>query len=373
MTGCEAAIRPARAVIDPGALLHNLSVVRRHAPDSRVMAVVKADAYGHGLVPVARWLAPHVDALAVATAGEGRVLRQAGIEGPVVVLHGMNDAGEWRCVLEHDLEPVIHSLHQLRILSALQQGERMPRRLWIKLDTGMHRLGLGSADLPALDAWLAECSERPEVVWMTHFACADDAGDDTTRQQWQRFCTLLEGREGPRSAANSAAIMAWPETHADWVRPGIMLYGGSPLAGREGPELDLKPVMRFEAPLLAVREVRAGEGIGYGLAWHADRDTRIGIVAAGYADGYPRHAPSGTPAGLRGHRLALAGRVSMDMLAIDLGQVEAVPGEWVELWGETVPVDTVAAVAGTIGYELLCATAGRTRHVWQEAVSAPDT
>ena len=375
MTGSEPAIRPAEAVIDTEALRHNLGRVRQNAPRARVMAVVKADAYGHGLIPVARALASHVEALAVATCGEGLALRRAGIETPLVVLHGMHTVEEWKLALQATLVPVLHDPAQLPGLIEAAGSAGAPRMLWFKLDTGMHRLGLGCEQVAALLDRLRALPGDPQIGWMTHFAEADDPRSSFTTEQIERFRRCLRDRPGPRSLANSAAILAHPDSHADWVRPGIMLYGASPLAGKLGPELGLRPAMRLQAPLLAVRELRKGEGIGYGRAWQAPRDMTVGIVAAGYGDGYPRHAPSGTPLGLRGREVALIGRVSMDMLAIDLSGIERPrPGEPVELWGETVPVDRVAAASGTIGYELLCAVAGRTRH--REATtgfSAPDT
>ncbi len=375
MTGSGPAIGPAEVLVDPQALLHNLGRVRQNAPRARVMAVVKADAYGHGLIPVARALAPQVEALAVATCGEGLALRRAGIETPVVVLHGMHAAEEWQQALRARLLPVLHDPAQLPGLIEAAGSAGAPRMLWLKLDTGMHRLGLECEQVAAVLDRLRALPGDPQIGWMTHFAEADDPGSSFTTEQIERFRRCLRDRPGPRSLANSAAILAHPDSHADWVRPGIMLYGASPLAGKLGTELGLRPAMRLQAPLLAVRELRKGEGIGYGRTWQAPRDMTVGIVAAGYGDGYPRHAPSGTPLGLRGREVPLIGRVSMDMLAIDLSGIEKPQsGEPVELWGETVPVDRVAEASGTIGYELLCAVAGRTRH--REATtgfSAPDT
>ncbi len=345
------------AVIDLDALRHNFRLLRARAGCARVMAVVKADAYGHGLVPVARALAEEADALAVAHLSEARVLRRAGIRTPIVLLHGALGEGEWREVLALGLQPVVHRAGQVDLLERLRPAR--PPAVWLKVDTGMHRLGVAPAELPELHRRLTRLLDGPPRL-LSHLACADEPDGAFHARQVERFLSLTEGLPGERSLANSAALLGRPDLALDWVRPGIALYGASPFPGRRGGEWGLRAAMTFQARLIAVRALAAGEAVGYGAAWRAPRDLPLGTVAAGYGDGYPRACPSGTPVHVRGRPAALAGRVSMDLITLDLSAAPgAVPGDAVTLWGGDLPVETVAAAAGTIPYELLTRLGGR--------------
>jgi alanine racemase len=348
-------MRPAIATIDLRALRHNLGVARRRAPKSRIVAVVKANAYGHGAARILPALA-EAEMLGVACLEEAIALREAGAGQPIVLLEGVYAADELFECFRLGLEVVVHEPGQLRMLELA----RLPRPLtaWLKVDSGMGRLGFRPE--AAASAWrrLRACPAVEKVRLMSHLARADEPGDPATPEQIRRFVAL--DLPGERSCANSAGLLGWPAAHGDWVRPGIMLYGVSPMPGRSGLDDGLLPVMTLETRLIAVKEVRAGEAIGYGGTWRAPSDRRIGIAAIGYADGYPRHAPSGTPVLVEGRPAPLAGRVSMDMIAVDLaGHPAAAVGARVVLWGEGLPIEQLAARAGTIGYELLCGLAGR--------------
>jgi alanine racemase len=345
--------RPVRARIDLSALQHNLSIVRKAAPRSRIMAVVKANGYGHGAVLVARAL-KSADAFAVASIGEALQLREAGISHPLVLLEGVFVAGELEAVANHDLQLVVHSLQQLEWLE--QSRLSAPLHLWLKVDTGMHRLGMQPGQI--LDAWqrLSALVARRggSLRLMSHLACADEPEHPCNDQQLAAFRAVPIDR-AERSLANSAALLSCSDMHFDWVRPGIMLYGASPFLASALQQTGLQAVMTFESSLIDVRQRHKGEGIGYGQTWTCPRDMAIGVVAAGYGDGYPRHAPSGTPVLVNGKVMPLVGRVSMDMLCVDLReQPDARAGDPVQLWGACLPVDAVALRAGTISYELLC-------------------
>jgi alanine racemase len=348
------------ATIDLAAIRHNLGVVRREAPRSKVMAAIKADGYGHGAVPVARALEDHADAFAVAALEEALVLREARIQAPLALLEGILSLEEARLCLRHSLQVVVHDHWQLEILESLPQGARV--LLWVKLDSGMHRLGFPLGDVPGL--W-RRIQARPDwefCGWITHLACADEPGNPATHEQVEAFRRALEGLPGARSIANSAGLIAWPEARADWVRPGLMLYGASPLPGKTGADLGLRPAMRFESRLIAVREYPAGAAIGYGATWRCPEAMRIGVAAVGYADGYHRSLPSGTPVRVRDRSVAMVGRVSMDMITLDLRAVpDARVGDPVLLWGPGLPVEQVAERAGTVAYELLCGLTQRVR------------
>ncbi len=353
-----------QARIDLAALQHNLQRARALAPASKIMAVVKANAYGHGLrgcLPVLS----QADALAVATLEEAGKLRGAGFAGRVLLLEGVGTATELQQAHQWSLDLVIHQPYQLELLA--QQG--LDFALWLKVDTGMHRLGFPMDQLNSVMERLRLLPVPPrEVVLMSHFCCADQPGDGKTRQQIEHFARLARSWSGACSLANSAGILQWPESHYDWVRAGAMLYGISPVAGKTAAELGLQPAMRFQAQVLAVNPVKAGEQVGYGARWQSPRDTRIAIVSAGYGDGYPRHAADGTPVAIDGRCYSLAGRVSMDMLAVDVGPNSPVqPGMPVELWGRAVAVDTVAGYADTIGYELVLRLTSRV-HVIHEGL-----
>ena len=344
--------RPAQAMLDLAALRHNLGVARALAPNSRVMAVVKANGYGHGALVVAQQLAPLADALAVACIEEAVALREAGIAVPILLLQGVFEAAELPLVAELDLWLSITNAQQLAWLEEASLAR--PLQCWLKLDTGMHRLGVAPAEAAALYRRLRSTPQAlPEPVLCTHFAAADDLASDQTREQIALFEQLTAPLPAPRSAANSAGVLAWPEAHYDWVRPGYMLYGNSPMAGAHPNARALRPVMTLQSAVTGLREVAAGAVVGYGATWTATRPSRIATVSVGYGDGYPRHAPSGTPVLVKGYRAALAGRVSMDMITVDVTDLPTVRlGDPVVLWGEGLSVDEVARHVGTIGYEL---------------------
>lgn len=316
------------------------------------MAVVKANGYGHGLAWAANTL-KEADGFAVASTEEGMQLRLAGIVKPIMLLEGFFSADELPALQLRQLAPVLHNEQQLHLLES--HPAVLPHAVWIKLDTGMHRVGFAPDRLADVLARLRKLSAIRELRVLTHFANADDVTDNTTRTQIESFGSSVNGLGLETSLANSAGIVAWPDSHADWVRPGIMLYGASPLHGKSAHELDLQPVMTLESALIAVHPRRKGEAVGYGGDFVCPEDMPVGVAAVGYGDGYPRHAPAGTPVLVNGSRVPLIGRVSMDMITVDLRtQPNARVGDPAVLWGAGLPVDEVAAHAGTISYELLC-------------------
>lgn len=345
--------RPARALLDAGALKHNLQQVRRHAPRARIMAVVKANGYGHGLAWVARTLRESTDAFGVSSIEEGLQLRAAGITQPVCLLEGFFTADELPLLSQQRLEPVVHHEAQLRALATVPASS--PLTVWVKVDTGMHRLGFPPAVVPEV---LKQLRSAPAVAGariMSHFARAEFSNDAVTQSQIDDFANLTRNLGLETSLANSAGILAWPASHLDWVRPGIMLYGASPLEQQGVAALDLRPVMTLESALIAVQPRKKGDAIGYGGDWRCPEDMPVGVAAIGYGDGYPRHAPPGTPVLVNGRRVPIVGRVSMDMITLDLrSQPQAKIGDPVVLWGQGLPVEEVAEKAGTLSYELLC-------------------
>ncbi len=347
-----------RAEVSAAALRANLARIREVAPHSRVMAVVKANAYGHGLVPTALCLAD-ADAFAVARLDEALALRGAGVRKPIVLLEGVFNAEQLAEAARQNLEIVVHEREQLELLERAPDGHRFV--VWLKIDTGMNRLGFRASQVNSALAALTSMGERlHELRLLTHFASSDERDSALTAQQLGRFGELTKGRSCARSLANSAAIFAWPQSQADWVRPGLALYGVSPFADQIGSELGLQPAMRLVSTVIAVRDVPAGETVGYGGLWRASRDSRIAIVAAGYGDGLPRALANGTPVLVHGQRATLAGRVSMDMIAVDVTRIDPVAvGEVALLWGPELPVEEIAAHAGTLSYELLCAVSQR--------------
>ena len=309
-------MRLVRAVINTRALRSNLAVVRRHAATARVMAVVKANAYGHGLVPTALALAD-ADAFAVARLEEGIALRSAGLRSPIVLLEGVFSAAQLLEAAQHDFELVVHNQEQVALLKGAQLAHRFG--VWLKIDSGMNRLGFRIEEFPAAYATLAACpAVAPRVRLLTHLASADVGDDAATREQLQLFEGAVAEFPAERSMANSAAILGWPASHGDWVRPGLMLYGVSPIAGRTAVNFGLLPAMTLYSTVIAERRVLAGERVGYGGNWVAQRATRLAIAAVGYGDGYPRHIGNGTPVLVNGKRAPIAGRVSMDMIGIDV-------------------------------------------------------
>ncbi len=348
-------MRPIEARISAAALRHNYGVARAAAAGSRVMAVVKANAYGHGLDRVARAL-DAADGFATLELDGALRLRAAHPRAPVVLLEGFFEPRELREIAAAGLATAVHDEEQLRMLEAVALPAAID--VWLKVNTGMNRLGFAPRAARAALERLESSGRVRSVTWMTHFANSD--GPPGVDEAMRRFEGVVAGSTLPRSLANTAAIFAHPRTHAQAVRLGIGLYGATPFADRSAASLGLRAAMTFTARLIAVQELAAGETVGYGSTWTAAGPTRIGVVACGYADGYPRHAPSGTPMLVDGVRTATVGRVSMDMITVDLTPVPgARVGSAVELWGEALPVDDVAAAAGTVGYELLCAVAPR--------------
>lgn len=336
-------------------MAHNLRVARAHSGHAQVFAVVKANAYGHGLSRARRAFAS-ADGFAVLTLEEAANLRLMGVEQPIMLLEGIFSPDEVALCAELDVSPVLHHESQLNWLD--QQPASRPLHVFVKFDTGMHRLGFSLADHARVVERVRALPGVGSLALMTHFADADD----TPGVDWQLdpFLDVVRRHGLPWTTANSAALLRYPRAQGDWTRPGIMLYGASPYVDRSAASLDLKPAMTLESQLIAVRTVEAGEGVGYGRLFRAGQRMRIGVVACGYADGYPRHAPTGTPVLVGGVRSRILGRVSMDMLCVDLAVCpDADVGTPVVLWGDGLPVDDVAAAAGTNAYELLCALAAR--------------
>ncbi len=352
--------RPTQALLDLDALRHNLGVARAAAPRSKLMAVVKANAYGHGALTVARTLEPLADALAVAAIEEALALREAGIRAPILLLEGAFSADELELCAAHDFWTMVENERQLGWLESAQLAR--PLRCWLKVDTGMHRLGVGPQRAAEFHRRLGACANvSGDIVSCTHFASADEPGSAQTERQLALFNATTAGLAGPRSAANSPGVLAWPASHYDWIRPGYMLYGDSPFTQPQASADQLRPVMTLRSEIIALREVPAGESVGYGASWCAQRDSRIATITVGYGDGYPRTAANGTPVLVNGQRVPLAGRVSMDMITVDVTDLpEVALGDEAILWGAGLPVGEVARAAGTIGYELLTRMPPRT-------------
>jgi len=364
--------RPIRATIDLDALSHNLGAARRAAGARSVWAVVKANAYGHGLERALRGLAA-ADGLALLDLDEAARARAAGWTRPILQLEGFFSAADLSTVDELRLTTVVHHADQIGLLASCRP--RQPIDAYLKIDTGMHRLGFAPAQLPpALDRLRGMATVRV-VALMTHFANADradaEADPAAVTEQLRIFDAACADWNGPRCAANSAALFLHPQVGGDAVRPGIALYGATPMTGRKAASFGLRPAMTLSAQVLSIRQLGVGDTLGYGSRWRAPRLSRIGIVACGYADGYPRVAVDGTPVWAGGRRVPLVGRVSMDMLTVDLTDAPQVDvGTEVELWGERIPVDEVAEAAGTVGYELLCALAPRVPVVVRQATGS---
>ncbi len=349
--------RPISATIDLQAIGHNLRQVRQQAGHAKVWSVVKADAYGHGLKRIWSTLAAGTDGFALLNIEDALWLRQAGWRGPILLLEGFFDADELALCHEYGLTTSVHSDWQLAMLAASQA--RKPVNVYLKVNSGMNRLGFRPEEVNAVWQQLQSLAQVGEITLMAHFAKADQPGGTDGAMRLIR--QAAEGLNIPRSLANSAAVLWCPETHYDWVRPGIILYGASPSANSQDiAPFGLRPAMSLRSRIIGIQHLKAGDKVGYGCRYQATKTQRIGIVATGYADGYPRTAPDTTPVWVDGVLTTLTGAVSMDMLAVDLTPCpHASIGSPVELWGGNLPVDDVAQAAGTIGYELLCALAPR--------------
>lgn len=346
-------MQAATVVVNRRALRHNLQRLRELAPASRLVAVVKANAYGHGLVETARTL-PDADAFGVARLEEALRLREGGIIQPVLLLEGFFTADELHQVSAQHLDTVVHSVEQLLALETTDLAA--PVTVWMKLDTGMHRLGIRPDEAEAFYQRLTQCRNvRQPVNIVSHFARADEPDCGATERQLDIFTTFSEGKPSQRSIAASGGTLLWPQAHFDWVRPGIILYGVSPLDRRPwGEDFGFQPVMTLTSSLIAVREHSAGDPVGYGGTWVSERDTRLGVVAMGYGDGYPRSVPSGTPVLVNGREVPIVGRVAMDMICVDLGpDCQDRPGDRVVFWGEGLPVERIAESTGISAYELI--------------------
>lgn len=355
----------ARALIRLGALSHNYSVIKKTAPEAAIMAVVKANAYGHGLTDVASAL-PDVDSFAVARLAEARALRASGILQPIVILSGVYSDEDLRTACASGCELVVHCSAQIEQLEAHPELRAI---VWLKLDTGMNRLGFPIEKGAQLIARLNTCPAVAELRLMTHLANAHDTDDSMTDIQLRKFAVIASTFQGDISIANSGGIFGWPlsirpdylpATSRVWVRPGIALYGISPYPNRNGSDLGLRPVLQFESRLIAVKPVARGDRVGYGGTWIAERDTTLGIIAAGYGDGYTRYLPAGTPVLINDRLAGLAGVISMDLAAVDLGPAaKDRVGDIVVLWGDAIPVEEVARRAKALSYHLICGVTNR--------------
>lgn len=354
------AVRQATAHINLDAVAHNFDYVKELAPSSRVMAVVKANAYGHGAVQVARKL--NAEAYAVSRVSEAVELREAGVTGDICLLEGVMDKEELNLASVYELQVVVHSPYQLSLMK--KAGARRP--MWIKVDTGMGRLGFS---LEQVKGVVSELRKQKVAGYMTHLAEASDPASEVTAEQIAKFQSIPAVQGQVLSIANSAGLVAHPDSRADWVRPGIMLYGATPFDDQE-PMVALQPAMTFSAPVIAVHAVRAGDSVGYGGLWTATADTRVAVLAVGYADGYPREIKAGTPVILNGERRTIVGRVSMDMICVELTPSDKTEiGDRAVLWGEGLPVEEIARASDTITYTLLAGVSPRVNRQYRGEVN----
>ncbi|WP_189378573.1 alanine racemase [Thalassotalea profundi] len=342
----------ATATIDLSALVDNFTKIKSLAPESKVLAVLKANAYGHGLERIARSL-PQADAFGVARIDEALALRADGIVKPIVLLEGFFEPQNLPVLAVNNLQTIVHNEQQLNAICNAQLDR--PLKVWLKIDTGMHRLGIDARDFPRYYQQLSQSKNiQQPIILMSHLGCADDNNNADTDNQVRLFEQTIAGTNNECSLANSAAIINYPESHYQWIRPGLLLYGVSPLP-EENETITVNPVMTLQSSVIAIRHISAGETVGYGATWKSDKATKIGVIAIGYGDGYPRHAENGTPILLNGRRVPLVGRVSMDMITVELGinSMDKV-GDVATLWGNGLAVEEIARYSTTIPYELLC-------------------
>lgn len=355
--------RKARAVINLEAIRDNYRLARSLAPENRAVAIVKADAYGHGAVRVAEYLEPEVDAFGVACIEEAIILRDGGIQKPVLLLEGFFDPSELPQLVEQSFWTAIHSEFQIDQLAQLPDDSELT--VWLKMDSGMHRLGVLPENYAAAYQRLQALPQVKEVVMMSHFSSADDLSDQTTLRQVEVFARATEGLDGEVSIANSPATLGWPQARGNILRPGLMMYGASPFTESQENAARLKPAMSLLSEVIAVREIEAGESVGYSATWTAEKTSRIGTVAMGYGDGYPRHAKNGTPVLVNGVRTSIIGRVSMDMITVDLTDVpNAEVGAEVEFFGDNLSINEVAGWCDTIPYTMMTCLTPRIQRVY---------
>ncbi|MGB9096444.1 catabolic alanine racemase DadX [Erwinia sp.] len=348
--------RPIVATVDTSALRHNLAVARQVAPHSRLWSVVKANAYGHGIDRVWQSIA-ETDGFALLNLEEAILLRDRGWKKPILLLEGFFHADELAILDRYRLTTSVHSNWQIQALAKAKLSA--PLDIYVKMNSGMNRLGFQPEQVQQAWSKLRGLDNVGEMTLMAHFAEAENS--EAIKEPLRRIEQAAEGLDCPRSLANSAATLWHPQTHHDWVRPGIILYGASPSGQwQDIASSGLRPVMTLSSEIIAIQNLKAGEGVGYGSRYRASGEQRIGVVACGYADGYPRHAPTGTPVWVDGVKTHTVGAISMDMITVDLTPcLQAGIGSQVELWGNNIKIDEVAQAAGTVGYELMCALAPR--------------
>jgi alanine racemase len=353
-----------QAVIDIAAIHHNLTIIQQQAPASQILAMVKSNAYGHGLVAISKVLT-EVGGFGVACLDEALQLRNAGVSAPIVLMSGVFTPQDLALVQQYQLQIVVHDPFQIALIDTCDI--KMPLHVWLKIDTGMHRLGFHPAQITKMYDFLANSSKIAKpIVIMTHLADADNVNKETTAQQVAVFNNATSFLTGLKSIANSAGIIAWPQTIAHWNRPGIMIYGISPMLGKIGADHGLQATMTLKSKIIAIHDLHRGDAIGYGGTWTCPEPMRVAAVAIGYGDGYPRHAKNGTPTLIKGQLCPLVGRVSMDIIMVDLRDCfDAAVGDDVILWGDGLPVEIVANYADTIAYELMCNLSQRVVFLYQ--------
>ncbi|MBT3147154.1 alanine racemase [Neptunomonas phycophila] len=358
--------RAARAVINLPAILNNYRLAKSLAAGAKAVAVVKADAYGHGATRVARFLEADADAFGVACIEEAMELRAAGIKKPILLLEGFFTADELPVIAEQNFWTSLHRAEQVEMIRNTDLST--PINVWLKMDSGMHRLGIEPEHFADTYQQLSSLSQVNEVVLMSHLACADELDSSHTRHQIDTFNSAVIGIDAPHSIANSPATLAWPELHRDWIRPGLMMYGASPFSESVEAASQLQCAMTLETEVIAIHTIQPGESVGYGATFTCERTTKVGTVAIGYGDGYSRHAGSGTPVFVNGQRTHIIGRVSMDMCTVDLTDLQDVSvGSRVELWGSELSVNEVAEHSGTIPYTLFTGVTKRVPRVYIES------
>lgn len=354
----------AQAIINCEAIQHNLNVIRQIAPNSKILAMVKGNAYGHGLVAIGKIL-NSIDGLGVACLDEAIKLREGGVNSAIVLMSGIYSTEDLKLVDLYNLQIVVHDALQIKILQS--HTVKHPIKTWLKIDTGMHRLGFTPKAFKAAYQELASNNcVNDRLTVMTHLANADNQKQNSfTQEQLNLFHHETNKLQCNLSIANSAALLSWPDAIAQWNRPGIMLYGVSPIVGKTGKDDNLRPAMTLQSKIIALHDLKKGDAIGYGSAWVCPEDMRVAVVGIGYGDGYPRHAKNGCPVMVRDTQCSLVGRVSMDMITIDVRNCpDASIGDAVILWGDDLPVETVAKYADTIAYELLCNVSRRVAYVY---------